>query len=306
MSEQLKTGADVGPELDLEPLFTPFALGELTLRNRFVMAPMGMRGQAGPGGVPLPEIVGERLRRRVEGGVGLILNEGSCIDHPASEHGPSVVMYGEAAFAGWRGGVGGVKGAGGLLYGQVNHSRAQRNPAETDHPDAESISPSGLRAPGAPNGRAMTQADIDDVLAAYSRAAAAEREIGFDGIEIMAGSGFLIDEFLWSETNLRTDAYGGDLESRARFCCEVVGAVRAAVGAGFPVSLQLSQYKREDLDAKIAHSPAELEALLGWFREAGVDIFHMVSQRFWEPAFEGSDLSFAGWAKKLTDAVVMT
>ncbi|KHF37566.1 NADH oxidase [Paenibacillus sp. P1XP2] len=118
--------------------------------------------------------------------------------------------------------------------------------------------------------------------------------------------GYLIDQFLWERTNRRTDEYGGDMMKRARFAIEVVAAVRAAVGPDFPIALRLSQWKTTHYDAKLADTPEKLEQLLTALAEAGVDIFHCSTRRFWEPEFEGSDLNFAGWAKKLTGKTVIT
>ena len=87
---------------------------------------------------------------------------------------------------------------------------------------------------------------------------------------------------------------------RARFAVEVVKAVREAVGPDFPVAIRLSQWKTTQYEAKLADTPEKLGQLLNALSDAGVDIFHCSTRRFWEPEFEGSDLNFAGWAKKLT------
>lgn len=90
------------------------------------------------------------------------------------------------------------------------------------------------------------------------------------------------------------------MPERSRFAIEVVRAVRSAVGEDFAVILRLSQWKQQDFAVKLARTPDEMAAWLNPFAEAGVDIFHCSQRRFWQPEFEGSDLNFAGWAKKLT------
>src|SRR4029453_2698015 len=99
---------------------------------------------------------------------------------------------------------------------------------------------------------------------------------------------------------------GATLPERSRFAVEAVKAVRAAVGEEFVVLLRLSQWKQQDFAVKLAKTPEEMEAWLTPLADAGTDIFHCSQRRFWQPEFEGSDLNFAGWAKKLTGKVTIT
>ena len=146
----------------------------------------------------------------------------------------------------------------------------------------------------------MTDGDIADTVAAFSAAAVAARDIGFDALELHGAHGYLIDQFLWGRTNTRTDGYGGDAVARTRFAVEVVRGIRRAVGSDFPISFRFSQWKTQDLTARLAETPQLLEQLLGPLADAGVDIFHASTRRFWQPEFAGSDLNLAGWARKLT------
>ncbi|MFI6081157.1 hypothetical protein ACIBBB_09275 [Streptomyces sp. NPDC051217] len=175
-----------------------------------------------------------------------------------------------------------------------------RAPGSGPVPGAPAVGPSGIAADGSVSGVAMTSADIDAVIAAYAGGAANAKAAGFDRIELHAAHGYLIDQFLWSHTNRRTDGYGGDLASRTRFASEIVEACRAAVPADFPVLFRISQWRMGAFDARIAQDPRELDALLAPLAAAGVDAFHRSTRRFHPPEFEGSDLNLAGWAKKLT------
>jgi 2,4-dienoyl-CoA reductase-like NADH-dependent reductase (Old Yellow Enzyme family) len=158
-----------------------------------------------------------------------------------------------------------------------------------------------LVAPGKIGGVAMTVQDIADTIRAFAGAAAAAKKLGFDAVEIHGAHGYLLDQFFWHPTNQRTDSYGGKtLAERTRFAVELIQAVRAATGPEFPVCLRLSQWKLQDYAAKLAATPDEMTAWLEPLVRAGVDIFHCSQRRFWEPEFPGSDLNFAGWAKKLT------
>ncbi|QNP71112.1 12-oxophytodienoate reductase [Streptomyces roseirectus] len=274
-------------------LHEPFTVGDLTVPNRIVMAPMTRT--ASPGGVPGPDAA-EYYARRAAHQVGLIITEGTYIDRPAAGAYDNVPhFYGERALEGWSHVVRRVHAAGGRIIPQLWHTGAARL---TDDPPADV--PSGIGLDGTPLGRAMTQRDIDEAIAAYARAAATAERLGFDGVEIHGAHGYLIDNFLWSATNRRTDRYGGDPASRARFGAEVVRAVRAAVSPGFPVFFRLSQWKVGRYEARTAESPEELAGLVTPLAEAGVDVFHGSTRRYWLREFEGSSLNLSGWLRKLT------
>jgi len=153
----------------------------------------------------------------------------------------------------------------------------------------------------------MTAEDIQDTIKAFADAAKSAKDLGFDALEIHGAHGYLIDQFFWDGTNNRTDEYGGKtLKERSRFAVEVVKAMRAAVGPDFVIILRISQWKQQDYTVKLAHTPAELEDWLQPLADAGVDIFHGSQRRYWEPEFEGSDLNFAGWIKKVTGQPTIT
>lgn len=152
----------------------------------------------------------------------------------------------------------------------------------------------------------MTRADIEDVIGAFAQAASDAERIGFDGVEIHGAHGYLIDQFLWSYTNRRTDEYGADAVERTRFAAEIVEAIREKVSWDFPVIFRFSQWKASDFDARLADTPDELQAVLAPLADVGVSAFHASTRRYWEPAFEGSDLNLAAWAKKLTGKAAIT
>ncbi|MCX4966618.1 NADH:flavin oxidoreductase [Streptomyces sp. NBC_00654] len=277
----------------------PFTVGDLVVPNRIVMAPMTR--MKSPGGVPGPDVA-EYYALRAAHQVGLIITEGTYVDRAAAGAYEDVPhFYGERALAGWADVVRQVHRAGGRIIPQLWHTGVVRPGTE---PPAEG--PSGLGLDGSPAGRAMTQQDIDDTVATFAEAAAAAERLGFDGIELHGAHGYLIDDFLWSGTNRRTDRYGGDPASRARFGAEIVQAVRAAVAPGFPVFFRLSQWKVNRYDARTAESPAELERLLAPLVDAGVDAFHASTRRYWQPEFEGSDLNLAGWVRRLSGRATVT
>jgi 2,4-dienoyl-CoA reductase-like NADH-dependent reductase (Old Yellow Enzyme family) len=292
-----------------EILFTPFRIGALDLPNRIVMAPM-TRSFA-PDGVP-GEPNAAYYRRRAEGGVGLILSEGTVVDRPASRNDPNIPFFhGEAALAGWKGVIDAVHRAGGLMGPQIWHTGAVKSFLNDWAPDAPLESPSGYDAPQVLRGQAMSEEAITDTVAAFAKAAVDAKRLGFDTVELHGAHGYLIDQFFWGGTNLRTDYYGGQtIRERSRFAATIVDAVRKGVGPNFPIILRVSQWKLQDYAARLAETPDRMADWLQPLVEAGVDVLHCSQRRFWEPEFPEIDgetgLNFAGWAKKLTGAATIS
>ncbi|WP_415942573.1 NADH:flavin oxidoreductase [Streptomyces sp. 067-1] len=286
-------------------LARPATINGLTVPNRIAMAPMTR--MFSPGGVPGEDVV-SYYSRRAAAGVGLIVTEGTYVGHDSAGQSDRVPRFhGEEQLAGWAKVAGAVHAAGGTIVPQLWHIGMVREAGDQPFPEAPAVGPSGLRI-GAdePTGRAMTQRDLDDVIGAFAESAAAAERIGFDGVEIHGAHGYLVDQFLWSGTNRRTDAYGGDPVARAKFAAEIVAAVRETVSPDFPVIFRYSQWKQEAYDARLAETPEELEAVLAPLASAGVDAFHASTRRYWVPEFEDSDLNLAGWTKKLTGRTAIT
>jgi len=261
-------------------LFAPLTLGNLALSSRIVMAPMTR--QFSPNGVPGSDVAAY-YRRRAENGVGLIVTEGTVIKHADSSNQDNIPhFYGEEALKGWANVAAAVHEAGGRIIPQIWHMGARGNVND------------------------YSEEEIAAIVQSFAQSADAAKTLGFDGLELHGAHGYLIDQFFWAQTNSRTDRYGGDLLARGRFAVEVIEACRRAVGPDFPIVFRLSQWKPSDYSAKLAQTPQELERLLALLSEAGVDIFHCSTRRFWEPEFEGSDLNLAGWAKKLTGKPTIT
>ena len=172
--------------------------------------------------------------------------------------------------------------------------------------DVDGYTPSGMNMPGKVNRHVMSKQDIDDVIGSFARGAANAKALGFDAVEIHGAHGYLIDQFFWEALNQRDDEYGGSFENRLRFAVEIIEAVREAVGPDFPVLFRFSQWKQQDFTARLVETPEQLEKFLQPLSEAGVDIFHCSTRRFWEPEFEGSDLNLAGWTRKITGKPAIT
>jgi 2,4-dienoyl-CoA reductase-like NADH-dependent reductase (Old Yellow Enzyme family) len=306
----------------VDSLFQPLDVRGLHLPNRIVMAPMTRNFS--PGGVPGADVAAY-YRRRAEGGTALLITEGVGIDH-ASALGDAGLgesnlphLYGAEALAGWKEVVDAVHAAGGKIVPQLWHQGVLREPGTGPHPDAPSLRPSGLWGPAdrtcslaadyiarvkAPT-RPMSDSEIQDVIDAYARSARHAADLGFDGIAIHGAHGYLIDTFLWEETNCRAEPWGGDRKARSRFAAEVVRAIRRAVGERLPIFFRFSQWKQQDFKAKLANTPRELEEVLGPIADAGVDVFDGSVRYFDRAEFEGSPLNLSGWARKLTGKLAM-
>ena len=218
------------------PLFSPFTVGRLTLPNRIVLAPM-TRVRASAAGI-IPEMAAEYYGRRASGG--LLVTEATQV-LPNGAGGPGTPgIHNDEQVAAWRHVTDAVHAAGGRIYVQLWHTGRAAHPSFLPA-GSEIVSASAVAIEGevfTPAGRvpyvtprALTLADIPQYVEAYAHGARNAIAAGFDGVEIHAANGYLIDQFLRDGSNRRTDAYGGSIENRTRFLLDVVRAVTSAIGA---------------------------------------------------------------------------
>ncbi len=225
-------------------LFSPTRFGAIDLANRVVMSSL-TRNRAGAGNVATP-LIAEYYRQRAS--AGLILTEASPICAEGHGYPRTAGIHTPEQIAGWRPVTEAVHGAGGKIALQLWHV------GRISHPDLQPsgalpVAPSAIRPAGQVftgqamkdfvTPRALELAEIPGLVEQYAQAARNAMEAGFDGVEVHAGNGYLLDQFLRSSTNRRTDAYGGSTENRARLLLEVMEAVCAAVGSD-RVGLRLS------------------------------------------------------------------
>lgn len=217
------------------PIFESFDLGGLTLPNRFVMAPM-TRGRSGSEGIPT-SMVAEYYRQRAS--AGLIISEATSISEQGKGWVGAPGIYTEAQIEGWKLVTAAVHAAGGRIFLQLWHM------GRVSHPDfhqsgALPVGPSVIAAAGhthTPSGkkdyvtpRALDASELPGIIETYAQGARNAIAAGFDGVEIHAANGYLLDQFLRSGSNQRSDSYGGSIENRARLLLEVTAAISAAVG----------------------------------------------------------------------------
>lgn len=215
--------------------------GGARLRNRLAKSAL-TEGLGDANGHPTPEL--ERLYGLwSDGGAGLLITGNVQIDRRHLERPGNVVIDGapspelRARLKAWA--AAGTRG-GNALWMQINHAGRQTPALINPTPSAPSAVPLGL--PGKQFGTpvAMTEAEIASVIDRFAIAAAAAAEAGFGGVQVHAAHGYLLSQFLNPRANRRTDDWGGSLDNRMRLLIEVVRRVRAAVGAGFPVSVKLN------------------------------------------------------------------
>ncbi|WP_442880903.1 oxidoreductase, partial [Brevundimonas sp.] len=192
--------------MSVETLFRPFQVKSLKMPNRIVMAPMTR--SFSPGGIPTSDVAGY-YRRRAEGGVGLIVTEGTVVERPAARNDAKVPVFHGEALPEWKKVVEAVHAAGGLIAPQLWHVGSARGQGADWAPLGKVDSPSGFTTPGNRKLEPMTDEDIADTIAAFGRSARATRELGFDAVEIHGAHGYLIDQFFWSGLNDRADRWGG-------------------------------------------------------------------------------------------------
>ena len=237
-------------------LFSPVEVGPLLLRNRVVMAPL-TRSRAGPANVPNQL---NALYYAQRASAGLIISEATQISPQGQGYISTPGIYSAEQIEGWKCVTRAVHVAGGRIVLQLWHVGRISHPSFQPG-GAAPVAPSAIRPRGQaftakgfepiPTPRALETAEIPAIVEQYAQAARNALMAGFDGVEVHAANGYLIDQFLRDQTNKRTDRYGGSIANRSRFLFDVVDAVSTAVGAertGVRISPQNTQNDIADSD----------------------------------------------------------
>ncbi|VXC36697.1 alkene reductase [Pseudomonas sp. 8O] len=224
-------------------LFAPIDMGRITLKNRIVLPPLTRQRSAQPGDIAT-DLMATYYRQRAS--AGFMVSEGTQIEPRGQGYAWTPGIYSQAQIDGWRKVTEAVHAEGGVIFAQLWHvGRVSHNALQ---PDGQApVAPSAIQAqkvkafiqtgpgvgelvqPSLP--RALELAEIRDLVGQYAQAARNAIDAGFDGVEIHAANGYLVNQFISAHSNQRDDAYGGSLENRLRFLREIVEAVAAAVGA---------------------------------------------------------------------------
>jgi len=262
-----------------DPLFEPYALGSLELPNRIVMPPMTRSRASQPGDVP-NALMAEYYAQRAS--AGLIISEGTWISPLGKGYAWTPGIYTPEQVEGWRKVTRAVHDAGGRIFaqlwhvGRLSHTRLLdgRAPVSSSAIQAEGVNVFVAESNGTPGfvqasrPRALTVEEIHAVVDDYRQAARNAMAAGFDGVELHAANGYLVNQFIDSNANDRTDAYGGSLENRLRFLGEVAQALVEGAGDKDRVGIRLAPLTTlngcSDADPETTYTAAaELLASIG-------------------------------------------
>ncbi|MBK7252236.1 MAG: alkene reductase [Gammaproteobacteria bacterium] len=276
-------------------LFDPVRLGDLSLRNRIVMAPM-TRSRAGEGDAPTAMNV-EYYRQRAS--AGLIVTEGTQPSANGKGYCRTPGLHTSQQVRAWRAVTDAVHHEGGCIVVQLMHCGRIASHYNKD-PGTETVAPSAIRAAGKmytdaagmvdfDMPRALALEEIPGVIDEYRQATRLALEAGFDGVELHCGSGYLPEQFLTSGANHRTDAYGGSAANRARFVVETLAAMSEVAGSG-RVGLRL----RAGNDFNDTHDDDPVETygtLLEAVNPLGLAYLHLIRMK--TPRIHGLELARA-------------
>jgi N-ethylmaleimide reductase len=279
-------------------LFQPLQLGRIALKHRVVMAPLTRSRSIQPDSIP-GDLMAEYYTQRASDG-GLIVTEATNISLTSRGWLGAPGLYMDQQVDGWKEVVSGVQAKGGHIFAQLWHTgrsshvtmtggatpvSASVDPGYWEHPNHLVSIPGGWAQPS-PH-RALTVPEIAGIVQDYRQAAARAMDAGFEGVELHAANGYLIDQFLQNGSNKRTDDYSGSIENRTRFLSEVVSALISACGAG-RVAVRIGPYGTWN-GMSDSDPSALFSYVAGHLNQFGLSYLHLI-----EPRIGGSELTREG------------
>lgn len=233
-------------------------------------------------------------RRWSEGGAGLLISGDVMVDYSHRERPGNIVIDGNGGMDALRRWARAGRVAGNQLWMQINQPGRQTPIDVQEHPMAPSANMAGLPPEGFGMPRAMTEAEILDLIERFGRVAATAREVGFTGVQLHAAHGFMASSFLSPLCNTRDDAWGGSLENRARFMIESLRAMRRAVGLDFALSVKMNAADFHKGGFDMEQSMAVIEML----NAEGLDLLEVSGGNYDAPAMIGAMGSGSPLARK--------
>jgi N-ethylmaleimide reductase len=265
-------------------LFDPFTIGDLTLKNRVIMAPLTRMRSRQPGNIP-QSLNATYYRQRAS--AGLIISEATQVSQQGQGYPATPGIHSDDQVAGWRLVTDAVHEAGGKIFlqlwhvGRISHSSHQPNGAAPVAPSP--IKPSGgtfssrWEAVEFETPRELLTSEIPAIIADFKRGAENAKRAGFDGVEVHGANGYLLDQFLQDGSNQRSDSYGGSIENRARLLLEVVDQAVNVWGAG-RVGVRLSPYGTFN-DMRDSDPIALFSYVLEHLSERKIGYLHLIEPR---------------------------
>ena len=270
-----------------------------------MVAPM-TRVSAAPDGTPT-EIMLEHYKNFAKGSWGLIFTEGTYTDlGPSQGYRNQPGIASDQHVAAWSKIVNAVHSENTPIFQQLIHAGGL---IQENNYVKQAVAPSAVNQLGKmmPHyfgdgifavPQEMTKSDIKEAIKGFSNAAIRSVEAGFDGIEIHGANGYLLDQFLTTFSNIRTDKYGGSIKNRIRFHCEVLAAVLDSVGGKVPVGIRISQTKVNNFDYQWPGQNKDAEAIFSALKEIGPTYIHISTHKGLEEIWD-SGRNLADWAKTI-------
>lgn len=280
-------------------LFSKLSIAGLSLKNRFVMNPVPT-GFVENGHLAEENIEFYALRAQ---SVGLIIAGAININHPTSTNNqkvPNISSKNDLNI--WKKITDIVHKKDCKIIAEIWHSGSSRNFADPEISKNVS-SPSGVidnKKIGSP----LKSTEIKRIIALFAEAASNAKKAGFDGIDLHAGHGSLIHDFLVADTNKRVDKYS--FKNRTKFATDIIKACRVKVGDNFPIFIRLSNFKMYDLSSKLADTVEDLKRIILPLSLAGVDCFDCSEISYKENAITNQKGNLAYWVKQITNKPVIT
>ena len=290
-------------------LFTPFQLKNLTLKHRIGVAPMTRMSSPGDS-IPRQDVL-DFLIRRAKNGAAIVYTEAIITDYESAQGYPGQArMLTQRQIDAWQPVVKAIQNEGSVAIMQMFHcgrmSWPEINPAN------RVIAPSPitpkqnnpLTQEPYPVPDEMTEFDINHVINGFVETAKGAVEAGFDGIEIHGAHGYLINNFLSSYSNQRTDSYGGSVENRFRFAHEVIQAVHKVVPEDRLLAFRIANWGVADMEVSLFESKAEYQAIIKMLSKEPIDVISVSTYGYKDKAF-GTDQNVAEITREVTDLPLM-
>ena len=292
-----------------DTLFSPFKLNGFTLKNRIGVAPMTRMSSPGDS-IPRRDVL-DFLVRRAQNDAAIVYTEAIVTDYESAQGYPKQArLTTQRQIDAWKPVVKAIRQEGAVSVMQMFHCGRMAYPEV--NPTGRVIAPSAITPKqdnpmtGSPYTLpdAMTQFDIDHVIKGFVETAKGAVESGFDGIEIHGAHGYLINNFLSSYSNQRTDAYGGSVENRYRFAHEVIEAVRKVVPRERLLIFRISNWGIADTEVSLYENKDEWQQVVRLLSDEPIDAISVSTYDYREKAF-GTDQNMAQLTRAVTDLPIM-
>lgn len=290
--------------MSTDPLFTPFAINNITLRNRLGVAPMTRMSSPGDS-IPRQDVL-DFLVRRAENGAAIVYTEAIVTDYESAQGYPGQArLTTQRQIDAWATVVAKIRAAGAVSIMQMFHCGRMAWPEV--NPAGRAIAPSALTPKQAnpltgqpyPVPDVISRFDIEHAVNGFAETARGAVAAGFDGIEIHGAHGYLISQFLSGHSNQRDDEYGGSMARRFRFAHEVIRAVRPVVPKERLLLFRISNWGVADMDVSLFASATEWHEVIGLLDSEPLDAISVSTYNFRAPAFE-TGLTMAALTRQAT------